>query len=125
MFDSDVYRQAFDAENRASTANARAEAASNSRDALREDLARLQKEAALAIVIAGEAFAALLSLDPRRADALAQTLLSQYGKYRDSREYPNLSGLLLTIVRPPPAMAVAVAGVGDSRIESLPRSATP
>src|SRR5688572_12492524 len=101
MIDDDPHRHAFDAQMQAHAANSRANAAAETCDLLREDLSRLEKEVSITAAIASEAFSALLAGDPERAGRLSQSVLSQYEKYRDSREFPSVSELLNRFGRVP------------------------
>ena len=94
MIDDEAHRRAFDAEIQAHAATARADAAVETRDFLREDLNRLEKEASIAVSIAGEIFSTVLFTHPRLAGRLSQSILSQYGRYQDNRRFPNVGELL-------------------------------
>ena len=93
MFD-DAHRRAFDAETQAEDATARANAAAEGKDRLREDHSRLERELSIAGAIASDLFSALLAADPLLAHRASQAILFQYGKYQDSQEFPNVRDLL-------------------------------
>lgn len=94
MIDDEAHRRAFDAEIQAHAATARADAAVETRDFLRDDRHRLEKEASIAVSIAGEIFSTLLFTHPRLADRLSQSILSQYEQYQDNCKFPNVCELL-------------------------------
>src|SRR5687767_4218957 len=94
MIDDDTRRHVFDALIEAHAANARANPTTETCDLLRADLSRLEKEVLISASIAREAFSALLGGDPQGAGRLSQSVLSQYEKYRDNCEFPNVSELL-------------------------------
>jgi glutathione S-transferase len=99
MIYDDAHRRACDAENQAHAANARAATAAEARDRLREDVRRLEKELSTTASIAGELFSTLLAADPQLAGCVSQSVLSQYGNYRESQEFPNISELLARLAR--------------------------
>lgn len=99
MIDPDAQRRAFDAAVETQCANARASAAAEAREWLREDIARLQKELVVTSSIAAELFSTLLASDPERAWSVSESILSQHEKYRDDSHFPNVRDLLSAFSR--------------------------
>ena len=99
MIDRDADRRVFDAENQAHAASARAEATAESRDIARDNANRLQKEVSIAVAIASETISMLAKLDRWSASRFSESVLSQYGKYENSREFPNIADLLTHVAR--------------------------
>ena len=99
MIDADAQRHAFDAVMQAHDANARASAATETREMLREDIGRLQKELLVTSSIAGELFSTLLASHPERAWRVSVALLLQHEKYQDDSHFPHIRDLLATFSR--------------------------
>jgi hypothetical protein len=99
MIDPDAQRRVFDAVTETHHANARANAAAETGELLREDIGRLQKELSITSSIAAELFSTLLASDPERAWRVSESVLSQYEKYQDDSHFPNVRDLLSTISR--------------------------
>jgi len=99
MIDPDAQRRAFDAAMETHRANARAGAAAETREGLREDIGRLQKELLITSSIAAELFSTLLASDPERAWSVSESILSKHEKYRDDSHFPNVRDLLFTFSR--------------------------
>ena len=82
MIDPDAQRRAFDAAVETHCANARASAAAETREWLREDMSRLQK-----------------ATDPERAWSVSESILQKHEEYRDDSQFPNVRDLLSTFSR--------------------------
>lgn len=99
MIDPDAQRRAFDAAVETHCANARASAAAETRERLREDIGRLQKELVITTSIAAEVFSTLLAADPEGAWRVSESVLSKHERYRDDSHFPNVRDLLSTFSR--------------------------
>lgn len=99
MIDPDAQRRAFDADVETHSANARATAAAEARELLREDMGRLRKELLVISSIAAELFSTLLASDAERARCVSESLLSQHERYQDDPRFPNVADLLDTLSR--------------------------
>jgi hypothetical protein len=101
VIDPDAQRRALDAvlATRQANANANASAAAETRELLREDINRLQKEVLITSSIAAEVFFALLASDPERAWHVSESVLLQHEKYRNDSRFPNIRDLLSTFSR--------------------------
>lgn len=119
--DLDAFRDAYDARNRAAAADARAEAVSISRDQLRADVVRLEKEVVLATAIARETVATLVSLDGERASRCVSALVVQYDSYLADARFPNVNDLLASLRRRVDAKAPLVMAENRAQTCRLPR----
>ena len=99
MIDPDAQRRTFDAVLATHDAHARDSAAAEARELLREDIRRLQKELLITSSIATELFSTLLASDPERAWCVSESVLSQFEKYRDDSDFPNVRDLLSALSR--------------------------
>jgi hypothetical protein len=99
VIDPDAQKRAFDAAVERHCADARATGATETREWLREDIARLQKEILIASSIVAELFSALRESDPERAGHVSEGVLSQHEKYQDDPHFPNVRDLLATFSR--------------------------
>jgi hypothetical protein len=99
MIDDDSRRRLFDVENQAEAANARARAAGEARDRLREHSRRLENEVSIACAIASELFATLVGSAPEAAHRALESILSHYDKYQGNQDFPNLRELLSKLAR--------------------------
>jgi hypothetical protein len=99
MIDPDAQRRTFDAVVETQCANAHAAAAAETRELLREDMGRLQRELLVISSIAAELYSTLLASDPERARYVSDALLSQHEKYQDDPHFPNVRDLLATFSR--------------------------
>jgi hypothetical protein len=96
VIDPDAQGCALDAVLAARQATANANAAAESRELLREDVDRLQKELLITSSIAPEVCSALLASDPERAWRVSESVLLQHEKYRNDSRFPNIRDLLST-----------------------------
>jgi hypothetical protein len=96
VIDPDAQGCALDAVLAARQATANANAAAESRELLREDVDRLQKELLITSSIASEVFSALFASDPERAWRVSESVLLQHEKYRNDSRFPNIRDLLST-----------------------------
>jgi hypothetical protein len=99
MIDLDAQRRAFDAVMETHHANARASAAAETGELLREDIGRLQKELLITSSIAAELFSTLLASDSERAWRVSELVLSQHEEYQDDSHFPHVRDLLSTFSR--------------------------
>lgn len=99
MMDPDAQRRAYDAGLATAQANANASAAAETRELLREDIDRLQKELLITSSIAAELFSTLLASDPEGAWRVSESVLSQHEKYRNDSRFPSIRDLLSTFSR--------------------------
>jgi hypothetical protein len=99
MIDPDAQRRVHDAGLATAQASANASAAAETRELLREDIDRLQKELLITSSIAAELFSTLLASDPERAWRVSESVLSQHEKYRNDSRFPNIRDLLSTFSR--------------------------
>jgi hypothetical protein len=99
VIDPDAQRRALDAVLATRQGNANASAAAETRELLREDIDRLQKEVLITSSIAAEVLSALLASDPERAWRVSESVLLQHEKYRNDSRFPNIRDLLSTFSR--------------------------
>lgn len=99
MIDFDAQRRTFNAIRGIEDANARATAAAETCDLLREDIRRLRKELLITTSIATELFSALVHADSERAWQVSDSVLSDHREYRESCDFPDVRDLLSTFSR--------------------------
>jgi hypothetical protein len=101
MIDPDAQRRAFEAAVETDGMRARATAAAETCELLREDMGRLRKELSVISSIAAELFSTLVESNPERAQGVSESVLSKHERYRDDPCFCNVRDLLATFSRLP------------------------